>query len=764
MESVKKILIIGGGYGGIEAAKKLEKTLKKEKDVSITLIDRNPFHTLMTELHEVAGYRVEPDSVRVPFSKIFGASRVNVVLDTIESIDFDANKAKSAEHEYSYDYLVIGSGAEPAYFGLPGIKENAFTLWSFDDALRIRHHIESTFEKAKAEQNPEKRKSMLNFVVAGAGFTGIEMAGELLEWRDAMCDKWLIPRDEVRIYVVEAMPTILPILEEPLRDKVAAYLAKKDVVLLTGTPITGAEEGKVMFKDGTVLETDTFIWTCGVQGSSFADSLSLQKEPNGRKGRLLADEQMRSLDHKNVFLVGDNLWFLEENKALPQIVETALQTADTAAHNIAADILGKEKKAFKSNFHGFMVSVGGKYAVSNAGGMKLSGFFAMAMKHVVNLHYLFGIAGVNQCWEYIKHEFLDMDSHRNMVRGFGAYKSRGYWLLPLRLWLGLVWIMEGVNKIGEGWLNWKAGTRTGWMFSKGVVQAGAESGSELAESDAVSAASGDWDASGSEAAGEWESTGADAADPWGESAADATDPWGEATADAADPWGQATADAADPWGQATADAADPWGSAALDTADPWAAADSVSSGAEAWGDAAADGVSAATGELADSAADAVTAATGEWVESAGDAAGAAGDAIQQSFEKVWDLTKPIFDFNGSISTWFRTTFMDNMAAYLPFQFFQLSIVLVEIAIGLALVGGLFTWWAAVASIVLCVVFTLSGMFAWDQLWFIFAAILMMGGAGRAFGLDCWVVPFCKKFWNGTKLARRNHWYLDNPSK
>jgi NADH dehydrogenase len=88
----------------------------------------------------------------------------------------------------------------------------------------------------------------------------------------------------------------------------------------------------------------------------------------------------------------------------------------------------------------------------------------------------------------------------------------------------------------------------------------------------------------------------------------------------------------------------------------------------------------------------------------------------------------------------------------------------EIAIGLALMGGLFTWWAAVASIVMCLVFTLSGMFAWDQLWFIFAGILMMGGAGRAFGLDCWVVPFCKKIWNGTKLARRNHWYLDGPSK
>ncbi len=108
--------------------------------------------------------------------------------------------------------------------------------------------------------------------------------------------------------------------------------------------------------------------------------------------------------------------------------------------------------------------------------------------------------------------------------------------------------------------------------------------------------------------------------------------------------------------------------------------------------------------------------------------------------------------------------MDGVFAHLPFQAFQLMIVLAEIAIGLAMMGGLFTWWAAVASIGMCVVFTLSGMFAWDQLWFVFAAVLLMGGAGRAFGLDCWAVPLCKRWWNGTKLARRRFWYLDLPSK
>jgi NADH dehydrogenase len=161
METGKNILIIGGGYGGIAAAKKLAKKYKRNDGIAITLIDKNPFHTLMTELHEVAGHRVEPDSVRVPYAKIFGASKIKVVLDTVVSVDFEKKQARSAVRVYDYDYLVLGSGAEPEFFGIPGIKENSFTLWSFDDAMKLRYHIDDIFEKAIAEQDRLKRQKML---------------------------------------------------------------------------------------------------------------------------------------------------------------------------------------------------------------------------------------------------------------------------------------------------------------------------------------------------------------------------------------------------------------------------------------------------------------------------------------------------------------------------------------------------------------------------------------------------------------------------
>ena len=697
MAEKRRVLILGGGYGGVWAGKILGKHFRNRDEIEITLVDKKPFHTLMTELHEVAGWRTEPDSVQVSFKKIFGAGRVRTVVDCIERVDFQSKKAFSARDEYPFDYIVIGAGAEPEYFGIPGIQENCYALWSFNDAMRLRNHLEHAFFMAAEEPDPEKRKSLLTFVVAGAGFTGVEMIGELLEYRDDMCRKLFLDPAESRIVLIEALPSILPILEAPLRAKAEKYLAQRGCEVLLGQAIVSAAPGVVNLKDGSSVKTETFIWTCGVKGSSFAGSLGL---PTGKRNRILADAEMKSPAYPFVYIVGDNLWFTQDEQALAQIVETAHFTAEAAAKNIIADIDGGERHTFRGNYHGFMISLGGRYCVSNAGGMKTSGFIAMAMKHMINVYYLFAIAGVNQVWEYVKHEFLDMKSGRSVLGAFVVHKVRSYWILLLRLWLGFMWIVEGANKIAEGWLDFSSGqSKTGWMFSPGVIQAGLKPIADASSSATTTAAA---------------ASSAAAAAPAAVSAATAVAP--------------AAAAAASPAATSAATAIAPAASAAA----------------------------AAVAPAATSAATAVAPAASAATTAASTAAGAAKSFL--------DTTLPIINPNSGFATWIRHTFMDGVAAYLPYTIFQVMIVVVEIGIGLAIFGGFFTWWAAAVSIAMCFVFTFTGMFTWSQVWFIFAAVVMLGGAGRGFGLDYWSVPFFKRVWNGTKVARRTHFYADDPTK
>ncbi len=457
MADLKRILIVGGGYAGVTAGKILEKAYRRRDDVEIVLVDKHPYHTLMTELHEVAGWRTEPESIQVPFKKIFGGTKIKVIADTVESIDFATNQATLHNSKIKYDHVILGAGADPDFFLIPGIKENAFTLASFEDAMKIRRHLYDTWEAAAAESDPIKRKKLLTFTVAGAGFTGIEMLGELLELRTVMCQKHHIAESDVRIIIIEALPFILAMLDEKERAKAQAFLYRQHCELRLSSPIAGAENGIIKLKDGTFIEAGTFIWTCGVSGAHFSGGLGLEAKRN----RIVTNENMKVEGHSNVWAAGDNLWFAEGGKPLPQIVEAAHQTAHVAAHNIITTMAGSGKlKSFKSSFHGFMISLGGKYGVADAGGIKVSGFFAVAMKHMINFYYLFTIAGVNQCWEYAKHEFLDIKDGRSLIGGFAEHKTRGYWLVPLRFWLGFSWVMEGLNKVGEGWLKFAEGSKS----------------------------------------------------------------------------------------------------------------------------------------------------------------------------------------------------------------------------------------------------------------------------------------------------------------
>ena len=621
----KRIVVLGGGYAGVHAAKKLHKAFKKMQDkVEIILIDRNRHHILMTELHEVAGNRVDEESVKISYERIFAGKMVTVVQDEIESIDFEGQTLKGKRNVYAYDQLIISTGAEATDFRIPGVKDHAFYLWSLEDALRIRSHVEQMVKEASNETDKEKRAQLLTFVVAGGGFTGVELVGELIEWLPLLCKKYGVDHSEVNLINAEALGNILSMLPEKPRAKAVKYMQKKGVKILLHSLIVHVDAEGFTTKDGTVFKTKTLIWTCGIKGSDFCANLPITE---GKRGRMQVSAYMQCPDHKNVYLAGDGLWYLEDNNPVPQIVEAAEQTAATAAEGIIHTIyeeLGlktKPVKPFKSNFHGFMVSIGGKYAVSHTGGISMSGFFAQMLKHLVNMYYQAGVCGINGAWTYFKHEILQIKNKRSLIGGMAAYRVPSYWIVFLRMYLGVMWLIEGIGKIKDGWLTDTTGGKVYWDTAATTWEAGA---------DAVGAAS-------------------------------------------------------------------------------------------------------------EQVAEVVTAAT---------------DAVTQT---VSQFAPPLISQPLPLYTWINTTFV----AQVPY-FFQIMIVLAEVGIGLCFIGGLFTFPAAVASLGLSIMFLIGAMAGKEILWYMAVSIVMLGGAGRAFGLDYWVMPYLKKVWNKTPLAKKTYLFMDEP--
>lgn len=675
----KRIVILGGGYAGVHAAKRMHKAFKKMRDrVEIVLIDRHNSHILMTELHEVAGNRVEEDSVKISFDRIFAGKMVTVIRDEIKTIDFKEQRLIGVAGSYSYDQLLIATGAEATDFNIPGVKEHSFYLWSIADALNIKRHIKDIVWKASYEQDEELRKEMLTFVVAGGGFTGVEMVGELLEWLPILCKEHGVDYNEVQLINVEALGNILNMLSDKPRNKAIAYMEKHGVKVMTNSLIVNVDANSLTIRDGEVIKTQTLIWTCGIRGTSFAHALELT---DGKVQRKKVDAFMKSPDYDNVYLAGDGIWFIEDGKPLPQIVEAAEQTATVAANSIIQTIRGelglktKEVAPFKSNFHGFMISIGGRYAVSENNGIVLTGFFAQAIKHLVNMYYQAGLCGINGAWNYFKHEILNIKNRRSLIGGMAAYRVPSYWFVFLRMFLGVMWLIEGINKISGGWLTDKTGSKVYWGSTD------AASGATAAISEAVTAAT--------------------------EAVTAAT-------------------------------------SAATGVVS--AATGAITSATTSATTAATEAVTAATSAVTQ----AVSAASQVVADTVSAASSAVGAAVQQYAPPL--LKEPTALFN-----WINTTFV----AAAPY-FFQVMIVLAEVAIGLCFIGGLFTFPAAIVSLGLSIMFLIGALAGKEIIWFMAVSIVMLGGAGRAFGLDYWVMPYIKKLWNKTPLAKKSYLYMDEP--
>lgn len=650
---MKKIVIVGAGYAGILTAKKLAQSFKRREEVSIRLIDRNPYHTMLTELHEVAAGRVDEDSIKISLAKVFAGRNVEVVMDTVNSVDFQGKAVIAANGRYDYDYLVIASGSKPSYFGIKGAAENACNLWSFDDAVRLKERIENAFRQAASEPDMEKRKKMLTFFVVGAGFTGVEMAGELAELAPILCKKHGIPFEQVSIVDVDMLARTVPILPEKLSRKVERRLRKMGVDVLLGTGVVEIGPDYIDLKNGdeiTRRPAGTIIWAAGIECADIAYDAARELPMVGR-GRLKTDAYLRAEGREDVYVVGDNMFYIPEGEEapVPQMVENCEHSAHTAAANIKAAIRGGQMHAYKPSFHGVMVCIGGRYGVARVGlpnlMFNLPSFLAMLSKHFINIVYFMQVLGWNKVMNYCRHEFFTIRNKRSFLGGHFSNRTPSFLLVALRVWLGGVWVFEGVKKIIEGWLE------------KPML-------------------------------------------------------------------------------------------------------DDFFGGTNAWYDSIT-GVGSDGGVAV--AADAATSATGG---GGGEVAGVSifdfdiFEFIRFIFVSAKEVAEAglgdlAFKIDFAPMNWFIDTFVtgnDGMQ-----MFMQWFIVLAEIAIGLALIGGLFTFLAAAFSLVLQLMFIMTTGLYLSTFWMVFAAIAVLFGGGSTFGLDYYVIPFLKSKWSKLKFVRK--WYL-----
>lgn len=672
-----KIVIVGAGYSGVLTAKKLAKKFKKNYNVSITIIDKNPFHTMLTELHEVAANRVDEDSIKISLERVFAGRKVNVKLDTVNSVDFENKLVVGNSESYVYDYLVLSAGSKPTYFGVPGAKEFALKLWSYEDAVILKDHIQNTFRKAACETNLEEKKRLLTFHVVGAGFTGVEMVGELAEYVPFLCEKYEIDRELVSITDIDILPRTVPVLPEKLSAKVERRLNKIGVRVLlnTGVVSIGRDFIEAKIKDTVSREsTGTVVWAAGIEAAEITTKAA-QILPSANRGRIKLDPYLRSLDNDHVYVVGDSMLYTPkgEERPVPLVVENCEHSAATAAHNIVCAITGEgQMEEYKPSFHGIMVCVGGRYGVAHVGFpnkmFSLPSFLAMFTKHFINVVYFIQVLGWNKVFSYLKHEFFTIRNSRSFVGGHLSNRTPSFLLVPLRLFLGAVWVFEGVMKIVEGWFN--TPKLTGFFSG-----------------------------------------------------------------------------------------ANGWYNSILNGA---AGATDGTSGATA--------VVEKAGEAAGKVTDAVTAVTGA-AQGAGEAVGTIGTTILNFnflglFRVIFVSGKELvnstigdyaFKLDVPLVNWFvdKLVLPNNTIQMIM----QISIVIAEILIGLALLGGLFTTPASAVSLVLQAMFvTTTGLYL-GSFWMIFAGIALLIGAGRTLGLDYYAMPRLKEKWKKLRWVRK--WYLYN---
>lgn len=370
-----KVLILGSGFGGIYVLRNLLRSLNRNENVETTIVSDENFFVFSPLLHEVAMGRIETKHVAYPIRGLHPRDRFNVVRADVEKIDIGDHKVVTTAGTLDFDYLVLGLGSIADVSELGDGDKNVFTLKTLYDAIVIRNHIIGVFERASTEKDPERQKCLLTFVVAGAGYAGVQIVTELRDFIYKGLDRFynLVNPDNVRIILVDAEPNIISGMHAKFGRYVMRHLQHAGVDVRLNSRVTRAWEDGLEINGDESVAASTLIWSAGVVANPRIAGLDVEKDDIGR---ILVNEYLEVPQSSGVYALGDCAHFEDRvsGGAIPPRAQTTVGQAKIVAHNILAGIRGKDKKAYRYSNTAEAVSLGSSKAIVRFHSLRLYGF------------------------------------------------------------------------------------------------------------------------------------------------------------------------------------------------------------------------------------------------------------------------------------------------------------------------------------------------------------------------------------------------------
>ncbi len=396
------IVIVGAGFGGLEAAQRLAKA-----PVRITLIDQHNYHLFQPLLYQVAIAGLVPSQIAYPVRTIFRYQKnLTFQKGEVTGVNFNSHYVKLVGSVIGYDFLILAVGGQTDFFGLKTVEPNSYQLKGIESAVAARNHLLEMFEQASHEPDPEVRRRLLTFVVAGGGPTGVETAGALAELIRHVMTKDYPQMDlsDVHVLLLEAADHLMGSYPANLQKTTFDLLSKKHVEISLNTKLADYNGVQVTLSDGRQIPSHTLIWTAGVRAAHLADHLGVQQTASGRV-QTLATLQLPG--HPNVFVIGDAAHLANgDGQPLPMLATVAQQEAAAAVRNIRAMLKGVRPAAFRYRDPGLLATIGRNAAVARIGGLSFSGYPAWVIWVGLHIFRLIGFRNrlvvlINWAWDYV---------------------------------------------------------------------------------------------------------------------------------------------------------------------------------------------------------------------------------------------------------------------------------------------------------------------------------------------------------------------------